>query len=346
MNNIHFFYLKLTRILLSKQSHAENLINSVFTGVKIHKSEGIGLKTQLKANVMLLIVTIFWGSSYLFMKMGLVVIPEFNLIALRFGIAFLLAGFVFHRRVNHVDYKTIKYAFILGSILFLVFAFITFGIKSTSASNAGFLVSLTVIFVPLLLAIFLRKKPEKRIFLGVSLALTGIGFLTLNDQLKISSGDFLCILGALFYAIHIIVTGKLTKDVDSITLGVLQLGFTGAWGLLSSILFETPQLPSTTESWISVLGLGVLCSAIGFVVQTAAQKYTTPTNTGLLFSLEPVFAALFAVVFAGEKLTTKGYLGAILVLFSVFITQIDFDKLNVKRRPNKANQSSELRNSQ
>jgi drug/metabolite transporter (DMT)-like permease len=88
----------------------------------------------------------------------------------------------------------------------------------------------------------------------------------------------------LFYAIHIIITGKLTKYVDSITLGVLQLGFTRAWGLLFSIFFETSQLPSTTETWVSVLGLGVLCSAIGFVVQTTAQKHTTPTHTGLLFS--------------------------------------------------------------
>lgn len=148
------------------------------------------MDNQLKANMMLLIVTIFWGSSYLFMKMGLVGIQEFNLIALRFGMAFIVAGIVFHRRLLHADYKTIKYAFLLGSILFLVFASITFGIKSTTASNAGFLVSLTVIFVPLLLAIYLRKMPEKRILFGVLLAFTGISFITLNHQLKISSGDF------------------------------------------------------------------------------------------------------------------------------------------------------------
>lgn len=289
------------------------------------------MNTQLKANLMLFIVTIFWGSSYLFMKMSLVGIQEFNLIALRFGMAFILAGIVFHRRLIHADFKIIKYAFLLGSILFLVFASITFGIKSTTASNAGFLVSLTVIFVPLLLAIFLRKMPEKRILFGVLLVFTGISFLTLNHQLKISSGDFLCILGALFYALHIIVTGKLTKDVDSITLGVLQLGFSGAWGLLFSLFLETPQIPSTTETWLSVLGLGVLCSAIGFVVQTTAQKYTTPTHTGLLFSLEPVFAALFAFAFAGEILTTRGYLGAFLVLLGVFTADIDIEKSIIKR---------------
>ncbi|AKG33334.1 DMT family transporter [Paenibacillus durus] len=284
------------------------------------------MNTQLKANLMLLIVTLFWGSSYLFMKMGLTNVQEFNLIALRFGLAFIVSGLVFHRRLIHTDFKTVKYAFWQGTILFLVFASITFGVKSTSASNAGFLVSLTVVFVPLLLAVFFRKMPENRVMLGVVLALTGIGFLTLKNQFIINSGDFLCILGALAYALHIVVTGKLTKDVDSIALGVLQLGFAGAWGLLFSAFLEQPQLPSTTEGWVSVLGLSIFCSAIGFVVQTTAQKYTTPTHTGLLFSLEPVFAALFAFVFADERLEIKGYVGASLVLLSVLITQIDLKK--------------------
>ncbi|QWU17001.1 EamA-like transporter family protein [Paenibacillus sophorae] len=300
------------------------------------------MNTGLKANFMLLIVTIFWGSSYLFMKMGLVAVQEFNLIALRFGMAFILSGTVFHRRLIHVDFKTIKYAFWLGTILFSVFASITFGVKFTSASNAGFLVSLTVVFVPLLLAAFFRKMPENRVILGVLLALTGIGFLTLKNQFIINSGDFLCILGALIYAIYIIVTGKLTKDVDSITLGVLQLGFAGAWGLLFSAFLEQPQLPSTTEAWVSVLELSIFCSAIGFVVQTAAQKYTTPTHTGLLFSLEPVFAVLFAFAFADERLTIKGYVGAGLVLLSVLTTQIDLKKVLKKQGFRKSNVESEL----
>ncbi|MDR7001171.1 DMT family transporter [Neobacillus niacini] len=300
------------------------------------------MMTQSKANFMLLIVTIFWGSSYLFMKMGLTVIPEFTLIALRFGIAFILAGTLFFRRLLHAGFKTIQYAFYLGTILFFVFISITFGIKTTTASNAGFLVSLTVIFVPLLLALYLKRMPEKRILFGISFALIGIGFLTLHHQFIISFGDFLCIIGALFYAIHIIVTGKLTKDVDSISLGILQLGFAGAWGLLFSLIVEKPQLPSTLDSWVAVLGLGVFCSAFGFVVQTIAQKYTTPTHTGLLFSLEPVFAAFFAFAFAGEMLTAKGYLGASLVLIGVLTAEVDVKKFLLKKEACKTNQGCEM----
>src|SRR4051794_17425077 len=117
---------------------------------------GRRLDTQLKADFMMLIVTILWGSSYLFMKMGLDSLQEFNLIALRFGIAFILAGTVFYKRLIRIDFKTLFYGFILGSILFLLISVVTIGLKFTSISNAGFLFSLSVVFVPLLLAIFLK----------------------------------------------------------------------------------------------------------------------------------------------------------------------------------------------
>lgn len=285
------------------------------------------MNKQVKADVMMLIVTIFWGSSYLFMKMGLHSIPEFNLIALRFIIAFLLSGMVFYKKLITADSKTIKYAFILGFILFLVFAAITFGVKSTSTSNAGFLVSFTVIFVPIFLALFLKKAPDKRIFFSSFLAIIGIGLLTLNNQLTINSGDLLCLLGAALYATHIIVTGVLTKNVDSITLGILQLGFAGILGLLFSLATESTVLPNNFASWFSVLALSILCSAIGFIAQTAAQKHTTPTHTGLIFSLEPVFAAIFAFLFADETMSHQGYLGAVIILFSVLNAEVDVKNL-------------------
>ncbi|PID15318.1 EamA family transporter [Sporosarcina sp. P34] len=302
---------------------------------------GIGSDTQLKANFMMLIVTMLWGSSYLFTKIGLDSIQEFNLIALRFGIAFILAGAVFYKRLIRVDLKTVFYGFLLGSILFVLFTFVTIGLKFTSISNAGFLFSLSVVFVPLLLAILFRKKPENKVVFGVGIAITGIALLTLGNELTINSGDFLIILGALFYAILIIVTDKLTKNVDSIALGILQLGFTGAWGLLFSLFLERPHLPNTTESWVSILALSILCSAIGFIGQACAQKYTTPTHTGLIFSLEPVFAALFAFIFVQETLQAKGYVGAILILLGILTAKFTV-KQPVRKRFNQTVDGSEV----
>ncbi|MED1721835.1 DMT family transporter [Brevibacillus parabrevis] len=290
------------------------------------------MKPQVKADLAMLLVTLFWGSSYLFMQMGLKDLQTFNLIAIRFGIAFVLAAAIFHKRLRSTSRKTLLHASILGTLLFGVFATITNGVKSTTASQAGFLVSLTVIFVPLLSILF-RHRPEKRVFVGAGLAMVGIGLMTLNTELRISQGDLLCIAGALCYAMHITVTGRFASFSDTIQLGIYQLGFTALLGFVFSCLFESPVLPHSTEGWVAVLALSILCSAIGFVVQTVAQKYTTATHTGLIFSLEPVFAALFAFLFAGEILTTRGYIGAALVLASVLIAEIDLGKwLRSKRR--------------
>lgn len=297
---------------------------------------GTGADTVLKGNLMMLLVTMLWGSSYLFMKMGLDSFQEFNLVALRFGIAFLLAGAVFYKRLIRIDLKTFFKSFILGTILFLVMSFVTFGLKFTTISNAGFLFSLSVVFVPMLLAVFFKIKPEKKVVFGIVIAILGIGLLTLNDGLTINFGDCLTIFGALFYATQIIFTDKFTKRSDPIALGILQLGVAGTWGLIFSFIFEEPRLPATTETWFSVLALSVLCSAVGFIGQAVAQKYTTPTHTGLIFSLEPVFAALFAFIFIGEMLPVKGYVGAVLILLGVLAAQFDFKKLFVRKRLGRA----------
>jgi drug/metabolite transporter (DMT)-like permease len=274
----------------------------------------------LKADLLILMVTICWGSSYIFMKLGLGSIEEFNLIALRCGLAFILSAALFYKNLRHTDLKTLKYGALLGFLLFGVFTAIMFGLKTTTTSNAGFLISLTVIFVPLIYVTVFKKKLKLSLVIGVCLAIIGIGFLTLNSDLKIYPGDFLCILGALLYAIHILITDSAAKTTNTLNLGILQLGFAGAFGLLFSFLLETPKFPDTSEGWIAVLVLSIVCSAFGYVVQPLAQKYTTPIRTGLIFSLEPLFAALFGFLFIHELLPFKGYVGAALVLVGVLVS--------------------------
>lgn len=277
---------------------------------------------SLKADLMILLVTMTWGSSYLFMKVGLETVSSFALVALRFGIAFLVCAAVFFKQFRSIHLVTLKYGFILGFLLFAVSALVILGLKTTSASHAGFLASLTVIFIPILSIVLFRDRLNYRLIISSLVAMTGIGLLTLNNQLTINSGDLLCALAALLYAFHIIVTGMAAKVANTLQLGILQLGFAGSFGVLFALIFEKPQLPSTQESWIAVLVLSIVCSAFGYIVQSIAQKYTTPTHTGLIFSLEPVFAALFAYLFMNELLPLKGYIGAILILTGVFLAEI------------------------
>ncbi|GIO60815.1 MULTISPECIES: DMT family transporter [Paenibacillus] len=282
-----------------------------------------------KANVMIMIVTLFWGSSYLFMKMGLDSVQPFNLIALRFGLAFIAAGGLFAGRLRrNTDVSVLKHAALLGFILFGVFASIMLGLQGTSTSNAGFLMSLTVIFVPVLSAVFGKSMPSKRLVLGVLLAMTGIGLLTLRPQSGIGFGDLWCILGALLFAVHMMLTGRAAKtSPDPLCIGIWQLGFAGAFGLVFTVLWETPRLPGSISGWVAVLALSLVCSALGFILQTMAQQYTTATQAGLIFALEPVVAAVFGLLFMNETLSVQGYAGAGLVLLGVALSELNVSRL-------------------
>ncbi|MEO3946368.1 DMT family transporter [Gorillibacterium sp. CAU 1737] len=285
--------------------------------------------SQKKADILLALISMAWGSSYLLMKLGLGHMGPFTLIALRFGIAFLLTALLFRRRVMHADWRTIRYGALLGLLLFGLFAFLMFGLRSTSASMAGFLTSATVVFVPLLQTLITRRKPELPVAGGATLALVGIGLLSLNGRLTLTGGAVLCLAGAFAYAWQIIVTNRLTHKADGLLLGIFQLGFAALYGWIGSLLFEHPALPASREEWLAVLGLAIICSAFGFVLQPVAQKHTTPERTSLLFALEPVFTALFAWFFLQERLQGRGYLGAALILAGVVIS-------GIKRKPQAA----------
>ncbi|WP_434751515.1 DMT family transporter [Paenibacillus amylolyticus] len=293
--------------------------------------QGNQIQASRRADVQMLLATVIWGSSYLFMKSGLASMQELNLIALRFGIAFVAAGLLFHRRLGSLDRGTLLAGGVLGTALFAAFVFITYGVQRTTASQAGFLISLAVIFVPILTTVLRRRLPDKRLSVSIVVAVAGLGLLTLQHEMSLHLGDLLCILAALVYAVYIMIAGKYTPNHDPLTLGTIQLGVAALWGIAATFLFETPQLPDTPESWASILGLGVLCSGLGYILQTLAQRHASPTRTSLIFSLEPLFAAAFAFIFQGESLTLQGYCGAALMLAGVLITEIKLP-LHVFRR--------------
>lgn len=289
---------------------------------------------QTRANCMLFIITVFWGASYILTKLGLGTLAPFNLTALRFVIAFCVSALVFHKNIRRADLKTVKYSIFLAVILLCVFITMTYGLQYTSASNAGFLVSLSVVFVPVLSFLALRQKIENRVIVSICFAMIGIAMLTLNTQLTIGGGDLLCILCALLFAAHIVATGVLTKKVDSIALGVLQLGFVGLFSTILSLSMETMALPATPLSWFVVLSLSILCTAIGYIVQTTAQQYTSATHTGLILALEPVFSAIFAAIFLSELLSIRAYAGAVILLISVVGAELNVPSILARRSEN------------
>lgn len=151
----------------------------------------------------------------------------------------------------------------------------------------------------------------------------GITVLTLKETLTFQTGDILMAIAAVCYSIYLILNSKFTKSVESISYGVYQLGVAGVFGAIFTLFFETPQLPSTNLGWVAVLGLGVICTAFCFIAQAVVQQYTSPTHTGLIFSLEPIFAAIFAMIFLGEALTIQLLIGGAFILIGNFVAQLE-----------------------
>ena len=288
------------------------------------------MNKQLRADFLLVLVTLCWGVSYYLMDVSLTDMGAFTLNAYRFLGAFVIGGLLTFRKLKTVNRQTLKYSLLIGSVLVFVYIGATFGVKYTTLSNSGFLCALTVIFVPLIEILVLRKKPQKKIIFAVTMSLIGIMMLTLKDDFSINlanlRGDLLCILGATAYAVDLILTERAVahEEVDAFQLGVFQLGVTGIYMLVMSFIFEQPHLPTTPMIWGSVIFLSVFCTGVAFIVQAIAQQYTTAAHVGIIFTLEPVFAAVVAYFFAGEVLTFKSYLGAVVMMAALFVTEIDF----------------------
>ncbi len=298
----------------------------------------MNLNKQMQADLMLVLVTLCWGVSYYLMDLSLTDLDPFTLNAHRFLGAFVIAAALSWKKIRNVNHTTLKYSLLVGFALVFVYIGATFGVKYTTLSNSGFLCGMTVVFTPLLGWIFLRQKHSKKLILVVLMCLVGIALLTLKDDFSINTenlkGDLLCLMCAVAYAIDLLMTEKAVarEEVDAYQLGVFQLGVTGVCNLVLAMITEQPHFPTTPAVWGSVLFLTVFCTGVAFVLQPLAQQYTTASHTGVIFSLEPVFAAIVAAAVAHEVLSVKSYIGAALMVASLFVMEIDFSSFGKKSR--------------
>ena len=273
---------------------------------------------------MLVLVAFFWGSSCPFTKIALEDLDEFNLIAIRFLIGFALAALFLFRKLK-TDIKTIGYAAAISLNYFCVLALMTFGVRYTTASRAGFLTCLACVFVPMICVLFFRAKLERKIVFCSVTTLIGIYLLTMGGEfggIGINLGDILCTLCSLFFAIHIMLISFAVKRVDAITLAAWQMGFVSVYNIIASFIFESPHLPTTGFSWLNVFWLGAICSVSAAILQNTAQKHTSETHAGIIFTLEPVFAMIISYYFLSELLTFWGYIGAAILLASIVLLEL------------------------
>ena len=275
-----------------------------------------------KYNICMFIATIFFGMTYVLTKICLNYSTEFHIISLRFLIAFIVSLIFLYKKIFPIKIKEFIYSLILSIILFLVFITMTIGVKYTTATNASFLISLSVIFIPFFSWIFNKEKPKKSIFIVLIIALIGIMLLTLDKNLEFHIGDILCLICSLLFSFHVLITERFVKNNNPITLGVLQFGGVAILSSLVQYPIEKFTLPKNEKFWISLMILSVFCTALAYIIQTVSQKKLSSTLVGFILSLEPIFSGIFGYFILNEYLSLQQYIGAFLLLISIIYVTV------------------------
>ena len=161
------------------------------------------------------------------------------------------------------------------------------------------------------------------------LCLVGLALMMLSETLKPAFGDVICLFAAVFYSVDLMITERAVADerVDPLALGVCDLAVVGVVISVLSVFLETPALPGTAKVWAASLFLGIVCSGVCLVIQSVFQRHTTASRASLIFTLEPVFSAIFAFFLLGERIGVRGYLGAALMLASLVLVEVDVGAL-------------------
>lgn len=278
--------------------------------------------SEKTAKILLAAVILARSTSFVLSKIGLDSLDVFNLLGIRFLIAFAIMYFWFHTRLHNSHKSNIVSGVIIGTAYFIVMGLEVFSLKTCDSSTTAFLEHTAIVMVPLFEAVINKRLPLMKNIISMLLAITGVALMTLTgSSLSLTFGKSLAFAAAITYTAVIIITDRLTKGADALVIGIVQLGTMGALSTASSLLFENPVLPQTMELWLAILYLACVCSCFGFTLQTLAQKYTTAETASLYCAIGPLGAGFFGWFFLGEALSTYALLGAALILVSIIIAQ-------------------------
>lgn len=285
-------------------------------------------KKAYLSDLALFFVAIVWGGGFVAVKDALNTMTPMLLMAYRFSIAALLLYVFFRKKIGNFVKTDLKGGAVVGTMLFLGFAFQTIGLQFTTASKQGFLTAVYVVFVPFLYWLIYKSAPPLKVFLASALAIVGIGLISYQPGMQVNQGDILTLICALFFALHILSIEYFSKSVTSLKLAFLQMAIAAILCIVFAVFTEPVRFVLTGREWTAIIYLAVFSTFLCFTVQTIAQRHTSSSHASLIMSLESVFAAILGVLILGEQLNAKIIIGSALVFMAILIIEI-------KLKPNK-----------
>jgi drug/metabolite transporter (DMT)-like permease len=287
------------------------------------------LSKHFRADLALGFTALIWGATFVVVKDALADVSVFVYIAVRFALAAVVMAIFFRRSLRGLTRGAIWAGAQIGFFMFAGYAFQTTGLQFTSPSKAAFITGSSVVIVPLLLAVFSKRRVNGWIWAGALAALAGLYFLTVPPEGfgGLNRGDPLVFVCAVMFAVHMIFISRYIAHYSVGALAVVQVATTAILATIALPLLSITGVEYPRCVWSGTLVFAVLITALGstafgFSAQTWAQQYTSPTHTAILISLEPVFAAITSWLLAREHLGGRILLGAALIFAGILLAEL------------------------
>ncbi len=286
---------------------------------------------KVKSDVLLLLAAAIWGFAFVAQRVGMDYVGPFTFSAVRFSLGSLvLLPFLFFRKERAFNRlattkrerkKIVLLQLLLGLLVFGGVSFQQYGLVYTTAGNAGFITGLYVVFVPVI-GLFLGQRNHITIWIGVALAIAGLYFLSVKEGFIINFGDYLVLICALIWSVHVLVVGFVAPKTDPIRTAIIQFCICAFLSWVVAIGFEEISLKPIIDALWPILYGGLISVGIGYTLQVFAQQKAHPAYASIILSLESVFAVLGGWLLLNEIVTGKILLGCCLMLAGMIVAQL------------------------
>jgi drug/metabolite transporter (DMT)-like permease len=279
-------------------------------------------RRQLYAEAALVAIASVWGLTFVMVQDAIAELPTMAFLAYRFVPAALIVALVFRRGLASLPPAGWRWGALMGVFLTVGYILQTVGLERTTASNAGFITGLFVVFTPLLGFAFLRQRLDALVWIAAGVSAVGLYLLAgATGDLELR-GDGLVLLCAIAFSAHILITARAVAEFDVGALLAIQLGVCGIVCLAIAAITGDLETPRGGTVWSALIVTSLVASALGFFVQTYAQQHAPPARTALILASEPAFAGLFGWLIGDERLSAVSLSGAALILAAIVAVEL------------------------
>lgn len=296
------------------------------------------MKTKAKSTFLLFLTAIIWGLAFVAQRVGAEFVGAFTFNGIRFLLGYLSLVpviLIFEReKFEKTKFiKTLLPSLLAGTILFIASTLQQLGVEWTgSAGKAGFLTGLYIVLVPII-RLFGGKKTSILTFFGAMFALVGLFFLCMTgDELTFGKGDVVLIIGAFFWAAHILVVDKYVNNISPLKFSMMQFFVCGLLSIIFALCTETIEFSAIKSAGIPILYGGLMSVGVAYTCQILGQKDADPTFASIVFSTESVFSAIGGAIILNEIMSGRGYLGCVLIFIGIVLSQLNIVSFRKKTK--------------